>query len=113
MKKKVDLRKKDLADSLEHVSITQGDGNGYDIKSFNEDGTVRFIEIKTTKQGIDSEFFMSHNEIQFSELNQKSYYLYRVYDLKLNPLNGSLYINPGNVLDEFDKEPTEFVLKSK
>ena len=63
MKKKVDLRKKDLADSLEHVSITQGDGNGYDIKSFNEDGTVRFIEIKTTKQGIDSEFFMSHNEI--------------------------------------------------
>ena len=57
-------------------------------------------------------FFISPNKIEFSELNQKSYYLYRVYDLKLNPLNGSLYINPGNVLDEFDKEPTEIILKS-
>ena len=56
---------------------------------------------------------MAPNEIDFSELNQKSYYLYRVYDLKLNPLNGSLYINPGYVLDEFDKAPTEFVIKSK
>ena len=112
-KRLIDLGKKDLADSIEHVSMTQGDGTGYDIKSFNEDGTDRFVEVKTTKQGIDTEFFMSPNEIEFSELNQKSYYLYRVYNLKLNPLNGSLYINPGNVLDEFDKEPTEFVLKSK
>ena len=48
MKKKVDLGKKDLADSLEQVSITKGDGTGYDVKSFNADGTVRFIEVKTT-----------------------------------------------------------------
>ena len=62
MKKRlIDLGKKDLADSSEHVSITQGDGTGYDVYPFNEDGTVRFIEVKTTKPGIDSEFFMSPN----------------------------------------------------
>ena len=56
---------------------------------------------------------MPPNEIEFSELNQKSYYLNRVYDLKLNPSSVSLYINPANVLDQFDKEQTQFVLKSK
>ena len=112
-KRLVDLGKQDLAESIEHVSVTQGDGTGYDIKSFNEDGTDRFIEVKTTKEGIDTEFFMSPNEIEFSEKNQESYYLYRVHDLKLNPLKGTLYINSGNVLDKFDKEPTVFVLNAK
>jgi len=104
---------KDLADKLEHVSMTQGDGTGYDIKSFNIDGTDRFIEVKTTKQGLDAEFFMSPNEIEFSELNSQSYSLYRVYDLRLDPLTGSLYIYDGNILNGFDKEATEFRLRSK
>ena len=109
----IDWGKKDLADSIEHVSMTQGDGTEYDIKSFNEDGTDRFIEVKTIKQAIDAEFLISPNEIKFSELSQENYYIYRICNLKFNPLNGFLYINPGNVLDKFDKEPTEFVLKSK
>ena len=67
------------------VTGTEDDPNfhmartGYDIKSFNVDGTARFIEVKTTKQGIDTEFFMTPNEIEFSELNHESYFLYRVY----------------------------------
>ena len=66
----IDLGLKDLADSLEHVIITQGNGTGYDVKSFNEYGTVRLLRLKL----------------------QTSYYLYRVYDIKLNPLNGSYII---------------------
>ena len=89
-KRLVDLGKNDLADSVEHISATQRDGTGYDIKSYNEDGTDRFIEVKTSKKGIDAEFFMTPNEIEFSELNKKNYYLYRVYDLKLHPLNACL-----------------------
>ena len=108
----VDLGRNDLADSVEHISVTQEDGSGFDIKSYNEDGTDRLIEVKTTKQGIDAEFFMTPNEIEFSELNQKNYFLYRLYDLELHPLNACLYINPGNVLDNFEKEPVEFVIKS-
>ena len=86
---------------------------GYDIKSFNIDGTDRFIEVKTTKQGLDTEFFMSPNEIEFSELNNQNYSLYRVYDLRLDPLTGSLYIYDGDILNGFDKEATEFRLRSK
>ena len=105
--------KADLANSIDHVARTQGDGTGYDIKSFDVDGTLRFIEVKTTKHGINTEFFMSPNEMEFSQLNQQNYFLYRVYDLKLVPLGGSLYIHKGDILDGFDREATEFRLQTK
>ena len=38
-----------LADRIEHVSVEQGDGLGYDIRSFESDGADRFIEVKTTR----------------------------------------------------------------
>ena len=38
-----------LARMVEHVSVTKGDGLGYDILSFNERGEERFIEVKTTR----------------------------------------------------------------
>ena len=75
-KRLIDAGNKNFADAIEHVSKTQGDGTGYDIKSFNLDGTERYIEVKTTKQGIDTEFFMTPNEIAFSELKYQSYFLY-------------------------------------
>ena len=65
-KKLIDIGKTDLANAVEHVSKTQGDGTGYDIKSFNSDGKDIYIEVKTTKLGIDTEFYMSPNEIEFS-----------------------------------------------
>lgn len=39
---------KRLADRIEHVSSTQGDGLGYDILSFDVDGKERYVEVKTT-----------------------------------------------------------------
>ena len=42
----------ELANSVEHTSELHGDGTGYDIKSFNEDRSVRYIEVKTTKLGL-------------------------------------------------------------
>ena len=38
-----------------HVSDTN-DYAGYDILSYNDDGTERFIEVKTTKGPINSDF---------------------------------------------------------
>lgn len=37
-----------LADQIEWTSQEKGDGTGYDIQSFNEDGSTRYIEVKTT-----------------------------------------------------------------
>jgi hypothetical protein len=42
---------KALADRIEHVSKTQGDGLGYDVLSYEERGEPRLIEVKTTRFG--------------------------------------------------------------
>lgn len=78
-----------------HVSEEQGDGIGYDILSYEDDGvTPRYIEVKTTTGDIDTPFFFSDNELQFSEKNKKHYYLYRLYNYgkntKLVIIHGSL-----------------------
>ncbi len=41
--------KEGLADKIEWVSQTQGDGLGFDILSKNTNGTDRYIEVKSTK----------------------------------------------------------------
>jgi hypothetical protein len=67
----------DLAGRIERV----GDDHtkGYDIKSFNEDGTERFIEVKAARQedGWVS-FFLTENERQQSNL-LPGYFLYLVF----------------------------------
>ena len=40
----------DYADLIEHSSVIIGDGLGYDIVSYQEDGSKIYIEVKTTKQ---------------------------------------------------------------
>jgi hypothetical protein len=49
----------DLAEKIVHVSEVEGDGAGYDIKSFNPEGSVRYIEVKTTKGGSSTPFSMA------------------------------------------------------
>ena len=58
----VDAGRPDLADAVVHVSVVEGDGAGYDIGSFSEDGEVRYLEVKTTRSGATSAFFVSPNE---------------------------------------------------
>ena len=106
------LGKTALANSVEHISLTEGDGTGYDIKSFNEDGSIRYIEVKTTKSGLNTDFYMSANEIDFSRENSENYFIYRVYDLdlKLKPISADLYICQGYVLDNYKADPTEYLV---
>lgn len=40
-----------LAERVAHVSASEGDGLGYDIRSFETDGQQRFIKVKTTSFG--------------------------------------------------------------
>jgi hypothetical protein len=39
----------DLAEMVVHVAKVEGDGAGYDIKSYTSDGEQKFIEVKTTR----------------------------------------------------------------
>jgi len=85
---------KKLADRVERVSITQGDGVGFDVMSFEPNGKERFIEAKTTAFGKETPFFVTRNELQFSKDHEVNYYLYRVFQFhkvpKLFHLDGAL-----------------------
>lgn len=77
--------KRSLADRIEHVSRTRGDGLGYDIQSFEEDGRDRLIEVKTTRFGALTPFFASRNEVEVSEERRGDYQLYRVFGFRKEP----------------------------
>lgn len=79
-----------LAQRVEHVAVTLGDGLGYDVHSFAPSGHDRFIEVKTTQLGPMTPFYMTESEISFSAENHQCYSLYRVYDFTSRPLMFSL-----------------------
>ncbi|NWF35350.1 DUF3883 domain-containing protein [Mariprofundus sp. KV] len=97
--------KESLADKIEHVAQTEGDGAGFDIRSYEVDGSDRFIEVKTTKYGRYSPFFLSANELRFSEMNAKNYHLHRIFQFRDDP---RLFSLSGSVEKNFNLSPTEY-----
>lgn len=77
--------RKTLADKVDHVAATRGDGLGYDVHSFDEDGKDRLIEVKTTAFGEDTPFYVSRNELARSQQDAGIYHLYRVFDFRQRP----------------------------
>ena len=74
-----------LADKVEHVAATQGDGLGYDVHSYEDNGKDRLIEVKTTSFGEDTPFYVSRNELARSQHDADIYHLYRVFDFRQRP----------------------------
>jgi Domain of unknown function (DUF3883) len=74
-----------LADQVEHVSKTKGDGLGYDILSFEPDGKERFIEVKTTSFAKETPFFVSRGELALSRTAKEQFHLYRLYHFRQEP----------------------------
>lgn len=74
-----------LADRVEHVAASQGDGLGYDVLSYEIDGRERLIEVKTTAFGILTPFHVSRNELARSEADADQYHLYRLFDFRERP----------------------------
>jgi hypothetical protein len=70
----------DLAARVRWVSRDDGDGLGYDIASFNMDGSPRWIEVKTTRQGKYAAFYISAGEVAFARENTEKFYIYRVFN---------------------------------
>ena len=71
-----------LADAVEWVSETQGDGFGYDIVSRNLDGTDKYIEVKTTRLSKYAPFYFTHNELSVSRKQANRYYVYRFFNFE-------------------------------
>lgn len=74
-----------LANQVEHVADTQGDGLGYDVLSFETDGRPRYIEVKTTAHDALTPFFVSSNEVDFAREQAHQFHLYRLYHFRTDP----------------------------
>lgn len=105
--------KKELADSIFHTAKYEGDGAGYDIKAKDPDGEDIYIEVKTSPGGINSNFFVSSNEIEFSKLKDKKYYLFRIYEFDIVNNSGKFYIINGNLEEKLYLSATNFKAKYK
>lgn len=78
--------------NVQHLSRLQGDGLGYDISSINNDGSPRYIEVKTTSGGFNQPFYMSKNEKHFFEDYEDSAFIYRVYNFNRETRRGDVSI---------------------
>jgi hypothetical protein len=94
-----------LAERIEHVSRTQGDGMGYDILSFEIDGRERLIEVKTTCFGAMTPFFASRREVATSEDHAQQFNLFRVFRFRETP---QIFILPGSLRQSCTLDPVQF-----
>jgi hypothetical protein len=102
------LGKKTLSNRVEHVAATQGDGLGYDVLSFEEDGRERLIEVKTTAFGQLTPFYVSRNELARSEADADRYRLYRIFDFRDRP---RLFDLPGAISARCELEAVSYLAR--
>ncbi|WGM45208.1 hypothetical protein KOAAANKH_00068 [Brevundimonas sp. NIBR10] len=75
----------DLARRIEWTSQERGDGAGYDIRSFDPTGSERLIEVKATRGGPTTPFWLTRTEREVSMERPDNWRLYRLHDLSAAP----------------------------
>lgn len=102
------LGQESLADRVEHIAVTEGDGAGFDVRSFEADGRDRLIEVKTTAYGKQVPFFVSQNEVIVSQNYSDHYHLYRVFRFRDDP---RLFTLTGALNQICNLSPVQFVAR--
>ena len=75
----------DLARKVRWVSVEDGDGTGYDIRSFEPSGAEKLIEVKTTNGAARTPFFLTRSEFEVAKERTNDWHLYRVHRFAQNP----------------------------
>jgi hypothetical protein len=96
---------RDLAKRVEWTAQVRGDGAGYDIQSFSQDGAPRLIEVKTTGLGKYFPFNVTANEVRCSQARPMQFHLYRVFHF--GP-DARLYMLPGSLTASCRLDPMQF-----
>lgn len=97
-----------LAQQVEHVSRTRGDGLGYDVLSFETSGRERLIEVKTTAYGKSTPFYVSPNEVDCSREMSEQYFVYRPFEFRRRP---RLFWKAGAIDASFSLTPSQFAAR--
>lgn len=75
----------DLANRVRWVSDVDGDGAGYDILSFEIDGSDRLVEVKTTNGWERTPFHISRNELAVADERRQHWRLVRLWNFAREP----------------------------
>jgi ribosomal protein S27E len=76
--------------------------NGYDILSYDEDGSEIYIEVKATAGKEDNDFFISVTELETARKfynENKKYYIYRVFNILAKEKEDISYTVYKNIFD--------------
>lgn len=92
----------DLARQVRWVADLDGDGAGFDIRSFQTSGDETFLEVKTTVGDARTPFYLSENERLLSEEQPEAFRIVRLYDFARSarafeiapPLKSKLVLDP-------------------
>lgn len=105
----------DILDEVIHFSKKFGDGAGYDILSRKDnDYELLYIEVKTTKGGLDTPFYMSENEKSFMEIYKDNTLIYRVYNYDKDTNVGEIeIITYDKLVSEHDFNPITYKVTRK
>jgi len=75
----------DLAERIRWVSHVDGDGAGYDIRSFDSGGGDRLLEVKTTNGWEYTPFHITRNELAVADAHRKEWSLVRLWNFSREP----------------------------
>lgn len=105
------INRKDLSDKVRHVSLEYGDGLGYDILSFFENGKEKYIEVKSTETSFNTPYYLSRNELAFLREHNEDYFLYRIL-VTTGPPQFKAY-SSSEVLKTSEIIPTQYIVQVK
>ena len=108
-----EVGREDLAQQVSHTSIVEGDGAGFDIRSFFDDGRTKFIEVKTTTGPKKSEFLISPNEVAFSAEHPDQFELCRVFNFDARLNSAKSYSIFGSIAERFALTETQYRARIK
>jgi len=103
--------REDLAARFFHTAAEEGDGAGYDVKSFDVAGNVKYIEVKTTTGPADTDFYVTENELAFSDRVDEKYALYRLYSFSVTGNSAQYYELRGPLTRHFALLPVQYRVK--
>jgi hypothetical protein len=94
--------REDLASSIRWVSDLDGDGYGYDVRSYEADGQERLLEVKTTCGHERTAFWLTKREVDVAAERSDKYRIRRVFHFRNHaqmfeippPLDGALLMIP-------------------
>lgn len=94
------LNRHDLAEKVHHIAL-QNSSAGYDVSSFNDDGSNKHIEVKTTSGSKANPFYISRNEVSKSKELAGSFWIYRLFNFDYQNDKTEFYTVNGSVEDNF------------